>query len=123
MRCSLKKNKRKEKIRTESASRAILLFFNSTVFEHTLYFAIEEEIMTAGVRALIHDTFFAPHKEQNPITTDHLLPQQGCLIHHIGEVLVRGVKGERGKEGGTWGQVNLPICLQIRNLVENPEFT
>ena len=122
MRCSLKKNKRKEKIRTESASRAILLFFNSTVFEHTLYFAIEE-IMTAGVRALIHDTFFAPHKEQNPITTDHLLPQQGCLIHHIGEVIVRGVKGERGKEGGTWGQVNLPICLQIRNLVENPEFT
>ena len=24
--------------------------------------------MTAGVRTLIHDTFFAPHTEQNPVT-------------------------------------------------------
>ena len=30
--------------------------------DHTLHFAIEE-IMTAGLRALIHDRFFVPHKE------------------------------------------------------------
>lgn len=79
MGCSLKKKKGRKKSGQKSASRAILLFFNSTVFGHTLHFAIEE-IMTAGLRALIHDRFFVPHKEQNPMTTGPSATTTGLLF-------------------------------------------
>lgn len=100
MGCSLKKKKeRKEKKPGQkSASRAILLFFNSTVFGHTLYFAIEE-IMTTGLRALIHDTFFVPHKEQNPMTTRPSATTTG-LSYSLHRTSAReGSKG-REREGG-----------------------
>lgn len=34
-----------------------------------------------------------------------------------------GVKGEMGNKGVIWGQVNLHVCLKIKNFVENPKFT
>ena len=43
------------------------------------HFAIEE-IMTAGLRALIHDRFFVPHKERNPMTTGPSAPTTGLLF-------------------------------------------
>lgn len=52
---------KKRKTRTESASPAILLFFNATVSGHTLDLLLKK-LMTVRLTALIHNTFFAPHR-------------------------------------------------------------